>query len=124
MEALLVGHLPEGHQWRYEPKWDGFRAVIFRDGDEVDAGADKQGDGNRGENRDTEGKRGDGDRADRAPDPLPAREERVAHGLLQPARALLGREAEPGEVLVDHHGVGGEGERPQDGPGSVVCGVC
>ena len=27
--------LPDGEQWRYEPKWDGFRAIVFRDGDEV-----------------------------------------------------------------------------------------
>jgi ATP-dependent DNA ligase len=27
--------LPEGDGWRYEPKWDGFRTIIFRDGDEV-----------------------------------------------------------------------------------------
>ena len=27
MEALLVGQLPEGHAWRYEPKWDGFRCL-------------------------------------------------------------------------------------------------
>lgn len=27
--------LPEGEDWRYEPKWDGFRTIIFRDGDEV-----------------------------------------------------------------------------------------
>ncbi len=27
--------LPEGEQWRYEPKWDGFRTLVFRDGDEV-----------------------------------------------------------------------------------------
>lgn len=27
--------IPEGEIWRYEPKWDGFRALIFRDGDEV-----------------------------------------------------------------------------------------
>ncbi len=27
--------LPEGDDWRYEPKWDGFRTIIFRDGDEV-----------------------------------------------------------------------------------------
>lgn len=30
MEALLVVHLPEGHQWRYEPKWDGFRCLASR----------------------------------------------------------------------------------------------
>jgi ATP-dependent DNA ligase len=27
--------LPEGPGWAYEPKWDGFRAVVFADGDEV-----------------------------------------------------------------------------------------
>ncbi len=28
--------LPEGEQWRYEPKWDGFRTIAFCDGDEVE----------------------------------------------------------------------------------------
>jgi ATP-dependent DNA ligase len=27
--------LPTGDGWLYEPKWDGFRAIVFRDGDEV-----------------------------------------------------------------------------------------
>lgn len=27
--------LPEGAGWRYEPKWDGFRTIVFRDGDDV-----------------------------------------------------------------------------------------
>src|SRR3954467_2001631 len=27
--------LPAGDEWRYEPKWDGFRTLVFRDGDEV-----------------------------------------------------------------------------------------
>jgi ATP-dependent DNA ligase len=27
--------LPKGEGWRYEPKWDGFRTIVFRDGDEV-----------------------------------------------------------------------------------------
>jgi ATP-dependent DNA ligase len=27
--------LPEGDQWRYEPKWDGFRTIVFREGDDV-----------------------------------------------------------------------------------------
>jgi ATP-dependent DNA ligase len=27
--------LPEGDEWRYEPKWDGFRILAFRDGDDV-----------------------------------------------------------------------------------------
>jgi ATP-dependent DNA ligase len=32
MEALLVGQLPEGREWRYEPKWDGFRCLAFKSG--------------------------------------------------------------------------------------------
>ena len=28
--------LPEGDEWAYEPKWDGFRALAFVDGDDVD----------------------------------------------------------------------------------------
>ncbi|MBA2685939.1 MAG: ATP-dependent DNA ligase [Gemmatimonadaceae bacterium] len=36
MEALQVGELPLGEQWQYEPKWDGFRCIAFRDGDKVD----------------------------------------------------------------------------------------
>ncbi len=35
MEALLVDQIPEGPGWQYEPKWDGFRCVAFRDGDKV-----------------------------------------------------------------------------------------
>jgi ATP-dependent DNA ligase len=35
MEALLVDELPTGDDWQYEPKWDGFRCLTFRDGDEV-----------------------------------------------------------------------------------------
>jgi ATP-dependent DNA ligase len=27
--------LPEGDEWVYEPKWDGFRTIVFRDGDDV-----------------------------------------------------------------------------------------
>ncbi len=29
------GPLPEGDKWLYEPKWDGFRALIFKAGDEL-----------------------------------------------------------------------------------------
>jgi ATP-dependent DNA ligase len=36
MEARLVDELPTGDEWQYEPKWDGFRCVAFRDGDKVD----------------------------------------------------------------------------------------
>jgi len=27
--------LPEGEGWAYEPKWDGFRTIVFVDGDDV-----------------------------------------------------------------------------------------
>ena len=30
MEALLVHELPQGPGWQYEPKWDGFRCLVFR----------------------------------------------------------------------------------------------
>ena len=35
MLAKRVSALPDGAGWIYEPKWDGFRALIFRDGDEL-----------------------------------------------------------------------------------------
>jgi ATP-dependent DNA ligase len=36
MEAQLVDELPVGPAWQYEPKWDGFRCIAFRDGAKVD----------------------------------------------------------------------------------------
>jgi ATP-dependent DNA ligase len=36
MEAKLVDALPRGEGWQYEPKWDGFRCLVFRDGAEVE----------------------------------------------------------------------------------------
>jgi ATP-dependent DNA ligase len=33
--ARSAKELPEGEDWRYEPKWDGFRIIAFRDGDDV-----------------------------------------------------------------------------------------
>jgi ATP-dependent DNA ligase len=36
MEAKLVDALPQGPSWRFEPKWDGFRCLVFRDGEEVE----------------------------------------------------------------------------------------
>jgi ATP-dependent DNA ligase len=36
MEALQVDELPLGSEWEYEPKWDGFRCLAFRDGNRVD----------------------------------------------------------------------------------------
>jgi ATP-dependent DNA ligase len=38
MEAMLsapADGIPKGDGWEYEPKWDGFRTLVFRDGDEV-----------------------------------------------------------------------------------------
>ncbi|MGK2962076.1 MAG: ATP-dependent DNA ligase [Gemmatimonadaceae bacterium] len=35
MEAKTVESIPEGPGWLYEPKWDGFRCLAFRDGDEI-----------------------------------------------------------------------------------------
>jgi ATP-dependent DNA ligase len=35
MEALLAAELPDGQGWQFEPKWDGFRCLAHRDGDEV-----------------------------------------------------------------------------------------
>lgn len=35
MEALLAAELPDGEGWQFEPKWDGFRCLARREGDEV-----------------------------------------------------------------------------------------
>jgi len=35
MEALLAAELPDGDGWQYEPKWDGFRCLARRHGDDV-----------------------------------------------------------------------------------------
>ena len=35
MLAKRVDELPPGDDWVFEPKWDGFRALVFRDGDEI-----------------------------------------------------------------------------------------
>src|SRR6478672_10829677 len=35
MEALWVDEVPVGREWQYEPKWDGFRCVVFRDADTI-----------------------------------------------------------------------------------------
>jgi ATP-dependent DNA ligase len=36
MSALLVAEIPQGPEWQYEPKWDGFRCIAFRDGEDVE----------------------------------------------------------------------------------------
>ena len=35
MLAKLTEQIPRGEGWQYEPKWDGFRALVFRDRDEI-----------------------------------------------------------------------------------------
>jgi len=35
MEARLVEEIPSGPDWQYEPKWDGFRCIAFRDAENV-----------------------------------------------------------------------------------------
>lgn len=35
MEAKLVDEIPKEAGWRFEPKWDGFRCLAYRSGDEV-----------------------------------------------------------------------------------------
>jgi ATP-dependent DNA ligase len=35
MEAVSVSTIPEGPDWQYEPKWDGFRCIVFRDANTV-----------------------------------------------------------------------------------------
>jgi ATP-dependent DNA ligase len=40
MLAKPIADIPAGHL--YEPKWDGFRSIIFRDGDEVEIGSRKE----------------------------------------------------------------------------------
>jgi ATP-dependent DNA ligase len=39
MLAKLARELPSGEGWCYEPKWDGFRCIVFRDGDDVELGS-------------------------------------------------------------------------------------
>jgi ATP-dependent DNA ligase len=36
MEVLSVEEVPTGPGWQYEPKWDGFRCLVFRDGAKVE----------------------------------------------------------------------------------------
>jgi ATP-dependent DNA ligase len=35
MEARSVDAIPQGEEWQYEPKWDGFRCLLSRQGDKV-----------------------------------------------------------------------------------------
>lgn len=47
MLSKSAADVPEGEMWCYEPKWDGFRAIIFKDGDDVRIISRKQTDLNR-----------------------------------------------------------------------------
>src|SRR5262245_38205128 len=35
MLSSAANGLPSGDGWQFEPKWDGFRTIVFRDGDEI-----------------------------------------------------------------------------------------
>src|SRR3954454_18764483 len=39
MLAKLARSLPDGDDWLFEPKWDGFRCIVFRDGDAIELGS-------------------------------------------------------------------------------------
>jgi ATP-dependent DNA ligase len=36
MEASLVDAIPTGEGWQYEPKWDGFRCLAFKDNKDIE----------------------------------------------------------------------------------------
>jgi ATP-dependent DNA ligase len=36
MEARSVAQIPTGPEWQYEPKWDGFRCMAYRDGQNIE----------------------------------------------------------------------------------------
>jgi ATP-dependent DNA ligase len=36
MEAKSASELPTGNHWQYEPKWDGFRCIAFRDDEKIE----------------------------------------------------------------------------------------
>jgi ATP-dependent DNA ligase len=36
MEAKLAARIPAGAEWEYEPKWDGFRCIAFRNANDVE----------------------------------------------------------------------------------------
>ena len=36
MLAKLADEIPDGDEWSYEPKWDGFRGIVFKDGPKIE----------------------------------------------------------------------------------------
>src|SRR3954463_5885449 len=39
MLAKATREIPDDGTWSFEPKWDGFRAIVFRDGDDIEIGS-------------------------------------------------------------------------------------
>jgi len=39
MLAKATDAVPDGDRWQFEPKWDGFRCIVFRDGPEIELGS-------------------------------------------------------------------------------------
>ena len=39
MLAKATDSVPDGDAWQFEPKWDGFRCIVFRDGPEIELGS-------------------------------------------------------------------------------------
>src|SRR5436190_8258602 len=42
MLAKAADEIPEGDGWMYEPKWDGFRCIVFRSGDDIELASRKE----------------------------------------------------------------------------------
>ena len=42
MLAKAASEIPEGDGWSYEPKWDGFRCIVFRSGDDIELASRKE----------------------------------------------------------------------------------
>src|SRR5215210_5639029 len=42
MLAKAAGEIPDGEGWLYEPKWDGFRCIVFRAGSEIELASRKE----------------------------------------------------------------------------------
>ena len=42
MLAKAASEIPDGDGWLYEPKWDGFRCIVFRSGDDIELASRKE----------------------------------------------------------------------------------
>ena len=79
--------IPAGGGWRYEPKWDGFRAIVFKDGDDVRIASRDHRPLNRYFPEVEEALRAMQPRCAVAMVPRPVRQSRVHHRLSVPAAA-------------------------------------